>query len=572
MDPSSRQSPPAEPRLPRALERARLLAVVLLLGGVANLGAAWAEGSGRSLLQPLPWPAVESFDPQVRDILEQQRNRLEALAEAPDTPADQLGRAFAEVGQLYLYYGLQEPAGAALGNAHVLLPEDLRWPYLLGTMAQDRGRLEEAREWLERALERRPNDLPSLLRLSTVELGLGYHESAAERARKALALGEPAAAHQALGRALLARGENTAALEHLLRALDLQPEATSLHQQIGLAHRRLRDEERAREHLLQAGPAPVRFGDPLIDSLERFAAGVHAHLTRGNQAFRAGRYREAAEAFRRAVAAAPDNASARLNLGAALSRMGELPAAVEEYRRAAEIDPRLPMVHYNLGTLYGQLGDHVNAAQSFGRALELDPRFRPGLFNLATALGHLGRFEEAAEVYGRLIDLDPQSTVAWISRATALALAGREAAAREVLEDAIEAHPHNLELAQALARLLSAATDVAVRDAPRALRLALAAFLGAQTVERAETVAMALAEAGSFEHAVAWQTASLETMDGEDHAPLLEEGRRRLESYQQGRPVRAPWRESGLLIPPPSGLRIPDPDPLPLPPLGDGGQ
>src|SRR5689334_1042524 len=61
------------------------------------------------------------------------------------------------------------------------------------------------------------------------------------------------------------------------------------------------------------------------------------------------KYKEAADAFRRALQLAPDLALARINLGIALFNMPDLPAAQKELQAASTLMPSAPQPLYVLG-------------------------------------------------------------------------------------------------------------------------------------------------------------------------------------------------------------------------------
>src|SRR6185295_6886524 len=103
----------------------------------------------------------------------------------------------------------------------------------------------------------------------------------------------------------------------------------------GLAYRKLGRLDEARRALARAGsggaPGAVRFPDPLLDDLARRNAGSRRRVSEGTELLRAGRFAEAAEAMRQALAADPGDAGAWANLGVAQSRLGDSVAAEASY-------------------------------------------------------------------------------------------------------------------------------------------------------------------------------------------------------------------------------------------------
>src|SRR6185436_12141548 len=81
--------------------------------------------------------------------------------------------------------------------------------------------------------------------------------------------------------------------------------------------------------------------------------------------------------------------------------------------------------------------------------------------------------------------------------------------ARDALVEGMKSHPDQANFAHALARLLAAAPDDRVRDGRQALKLIDQLVKGQQSIELAETTAMALAEAGRYGEAVGVQRDAL---------------------------------------------------------------
>ena len=78
------------------------------------------------------------------------------MAEAEqDGEQRSLGMSFGELGMAYHAHELPLGAEDSYRNAETLVPDDARWPYLLGTLLQESGRFEESIEAFQRSLEER---------------------------------------------------------------------------------------------------------------------------------------------------------------------------------------------------------------------------------------------------------------------------------------------------------------------------------------------------------------------------------------------------------------------------------
>lgn len=512
----------------------------------------------------------------VQEQLRQGRQELETLAADPDVEPKKLAETYGELGQLYLAYDLGRAAEACLHNASVLAPEEFRWHYLLATRYQQERRLDDALASFEEALARRPRDLPALIRLGQVRLAQDELEEATAAFERALEV-EPSAAAAWAGqaKAAAARGEPEIAVRHFEKALELEPDASALRYPLAIAYRELGRIDKARVELQRRGDVEAAFEDPLIVKLAELAAGSGIHVMAGNRALRQGHVEAAIDRYRRALAANPRSFEAHQALAAVLVVQGDVEGAVEHYSAALEAEPDNPRVLYNLGTLRAQQGQLETAIRHFQTALELAPEYVDARFNLGAALagtgrgqealGHyqrlvelspddpeirlqagnlsarLGHFDEAVEHFGAVILRSPQNLGARFGQTMALLLAERYDEARRRLEEGLMALPDGAELAHLLARFLATCPDDRLRDGERALEIAQSLLRSSGRPDVAETVAMALAEVGRFDEAIALQRQLIQEAERAGANAVLDPLRRRLVLYEGGKPCRAPW-------------------------------
>src|SRR5690606_18426164 len=90
------------------------------------------------------------------------------------------------------------------------------------------------------------------------------------------------------------------------------------------------------------------------------------------------------------VAKAPQNARARVNLGAALNAAGDKAGALDQYEAAARLDTTSPDALNNLATLALDAGRPAEAIPLCRSALQLRPDFALAHNNLGTALVQTG--------------------------------------------------------------------------------------------------------------------------------------------------------------------------------------
>jgi len=231
----------------------------------------------------------------------------------------------------------------------------------------------------------------------------------------------------------------------------------------------------------------------------------------------------------------------RLRFAEALDHLGDAAAAAEQRAAAATLasDPeeKARLLADEAGRRLRR-GEVEAALEQTREALRLDGGNVDARYQLATILGHLGRLDEALSELARVIAVAPLHGPARRAEITALVLEGRWADARERLQNGLEAMPRDRDLAHALARVLAAAPNAAVRDGELALRIATRVHQEAQTAATAETLAMAFAEAGRFAEAGELQRQLVGFAEQSGGARVVPRWRQQLQSYEASRPWR----------------------------------
>lgn len=492
-------------------------------------------------LHPVPLPSLEGLEQEIVDQLEETRQILVDSFGQPGIGRESLGEAYGELARVYHTYDLAQSAEACYLNAALLQPESVRWPHLLGYFYWKTGHLEPARPQLERALEIRPDDTPAMIYLAEIALAESRPDDARGLFEAVLELEpENLVARAQLAELDLGEGSFEEAVEVFEEVLATRPEANRFRYALAMAYRGLGRVEDARAQLALRGEVGLAPTDSLVAGLLELKRGERVYILRGRRAFKAGRYDAAAEAFAKAVAANPESAGARVNLGTALAFLGRKDEAMTEYRAALERDPASGTAHHNLARLLLERGDAQGAFEHFQAALVADPRDVASMTELAALLRRSGRSEEALEHYARAIELAPTAEDAQLRRAGILVDLGRFAEARTALEAAVAQLPQAGRLIHALARLLAGAPEEAVRDGQRAVELARWVWKAQPTVAHAETLAMAFAQVDRCADAAAWQRVALTQLgEGEEMAPrrtALEQGLARYEGATSCRP------------------------------------
>ena len=362
----------------------------------------FAAPAGRRL-QSIPLPAVDDLEPAVAAQIREEGQRVGAAGRRrARVGARDLADAYGALGQVLHVYEFFEPAELSYANAIRLAPGDARWPHLLGYLYQQTGRLNDAVEQFTAARRIQPPDQAATVRLGDVYL---RPEPASRRPPgvRARAGGLPGPGTEGAR----GGGDSRAAVRRrgaaLRRSPPRVPTATSLHYSLAMAHRGLGRSADAQSHLATRGPGAIRVGDPIVDGLQ--AAGAWraraAWCSAGGPTTRAS-LQEAAEAFARAVEAAPASAPARVNLGLARLQLGNTVEAVQEFRAALASIPPTP---WRTPAGAGCCAGSARTSKPFAHlqaAIDQSPDDAAVARQLVGALVRLGRADEAIAALNRM--------------------------------------------------------------------------------------------------------------------------------------------------------------------------
>jgi superkiller protein 3 len=169
------------------------------------------------------------------------------------------------------------------------------------------------------------------------------------------------------------------------------------------------------------------------DAFRKAVAGrkdwAAAHYNLGLALAAAGDARGAGARFREAVALNPAHALAQHNLGQFLLSEGNRKGAIHCFQRAVALEPQFALAHCNLGNARRAVNDVQGAGASFRRALALDPRLRAARAGLGGVLEAEGDRDGAVACYRQAVALDPAWAVGHNLLGAALEARGdREAA------------------------------------------------------------------------------------------------------------------------------------------------
>jgi tetratricopeptide (TPR) repeat protein len=241
-----------------------------------------------------------------------------------------------------------------------------------------------------------PNDALILQTLGHIYTRMGDHQNAVAYYQQAIAVGDSSAqTAMALGDAYLALNDFERAASAYQRALQSDPQNVQAHSNLGYAYARLgRLDEAIQENLqvLQINPNDYisyrnlallyRDSGRLDEAIQQVMLMIEvtpeselgtAYLLLGSLYETAEQPIEATEAYRQAVAVAPNLSQAQAALGNLYLQQGGLEDALQTFQTLAQLTPDDYTVHHQLALIYRQLGRYDEALTEASQALNLAP-------------------------------------------------------------------------------------------------------------------------------------------------------------------------------------------------------
>jgi tetratricopeptide (TPR) repeat protein len=499
---------------------------------------------------------VSGASAAVRDQLTEAFERVSSMKTGGASSGD-LAAAYGDLGVLLLAAGYYDTAETALLHARAGSSQDARWPYYLGHVYRLRSEPERSIGAFQEARALKPGDVTTLVRLAEAQLSAGRSDAANATLGDALRVApQDARVLATLGRAALSRRDYASAIRHFEDALRVEPQATALHYQLSLAYRGAGDTTRADAELLLRGTTEPAARDPLME-LAAALDSASMYDTRSRTALTRGDWATAISEARRGLELRGTNPTVRAalhhRLGTALAQTGDSAGAEREFKASIAASPDMARAHYSLGVLRLSSGQTEAALRELSLALEADPTYLAARVTRADVLRRAGRAGESLAEYDRALELEPKLPAAQFGAAVALASLGRHPEARDRLTEAIVDHPGDRALTVALARLLAASSNTAVRDPGRALTLVEPVVRTGATWDAVETMTRAFAELGRFEEAAALQGEAVTRARDTGEPALASAMAETQRLYQQRRVPRWLWRAEPVYEPTPVG-------------------
>ena len=313
--------------------------------------------------------------------------------------------------------------------------------HLLGVLRYQQGRLDEARELIERAIAAAPDAGSYWSNLGNVLRRGGQLDEAVAAYRQALEL-EPGHADAAnnLARAYAESGRAELALEMLERLVERDPEHPQALNNLGMLQKAAGRVDEALASFVRALELDDEYGD--------------AWCNLGDALTTLGRVEEAAAALTRAVEARPTDARIRSNLAAVLAQLGDLTGATGQLVAAKTLAPGDANLALRLGGVYQSRGRLDDAQVEYRMALELAPGDADAWNNLGTIHRLRGEVDQALECFDHALRVRTGFAEAYFNRGSLLADSRLFIGAEESLRRAVELKPDLIPARERLFRVL----------------------------------------------------------------------------------------------------------------------
>ncbi len=387
----------------------------------------------------LEQPAPPAFAQMEREAAQAIYNAIIAVCNTPN-----LAETWGRLGMVYHSHELLPQADAAYKRARGLDPNDYRWAYYSAYTAFERDDKQAAIDGFNKTLELNASYTPCYL-----NLGKLYYDkddyAAAEAAYAEYAHRRPAdpLGYVGLGEVASKRGQFPEAIKHMTEALKYPPEDSRAYYVLGIAHRELGDEEKARAFLQRSRETPlhVQIDDPLWSQKNALSTTVAAGQQELVKAMVSGELDRAIEIGERLAARAPDSYGVLANLAEAYRRARRLDDAANTAQKAIQLEPDSAHGYMLLGQieLDRQAWDQAKSALDRSVGLDADNAFAWLL--RAKVYTQRQAFDEAVRSASRATDIDPENPVGWQMRAMLSDLIGDRAATIAALERYLELKP-----------------------------------------------------------------------------------------------------------------------------------
>jgi len=447
---------------------------------------------------------ISPLKPTEQKAIEQARAKVDALLLPVKADKKQLAAEYGKLGNQYLTHNLFTSADACYNNTIKLAPGHFPWAYYSAYLALEDGNMQAALPRFKLASELDPEYLPARYRLAQVYLELNRLDEAYTLFNQLLNDAEfKAAAHNGLGQVFLMKQEYTSAAEHFTQALELVPEANSIHYPLALSLRATGNKQLAKQHLQQFGKRELVIKDPLVDALEALKDPASRHFVAAMSAVLKKEYANAITEFEDGLEYEPENAAARTSYARVLYLNNDKEKSREQLNQVIAQKPDKTLALFLLALLNDESNKNREAAELYRRVIKLNPVHEGAHFFLGNYYLHIKDYSNASKHYTTVTLYNEKNILAHVFNLVAMMGSGDSDKELIALTQQITDRVPNMFAIKRIQILLFALSNEAgVRNGQLAKNMAEQMYKLAQYPVNLELLALATASAGDFDLAV----------------------------------------------------------------------
>jgi tetratricopeptide (TPR) repeat protein len=459
--------------------------------------------SAWTLAADLPVPAASELPANAREAV---AHLQEALKDVSLTEADR-GEKLGQLGMLYQASEQLSAAAAYYREAFAHAPDDARWYYLYGVAQTALGELDSAYAALRISFDKKPDYLPTLMRLAQLSMARG---DTAEAERIATTLvkekGFEAAAEEILGQLALQQGKTEESIRYFQDAIKRQPFANRLYYALAQALKKAGQADKAREALERRGEVAPVYPDPLMQYVRALVPTPERQLEQGIALAKNGDADGARSALKKGLELDPSHTGLLVALAQVEMEQGNMQAAKELLIRALKVDSKFLPAVVKMAEWHDAQGQLGKARSWYAKAIQMQPDNADVLAAWAALEMRQGDLAVAGQRFAEVARLRPTAVSARFLAALAWLGAGQCKPALGQLEEVRKLSPSDGRSALALALAwVTCDTD----SVDKALALAQQVYDAAPGLESARVMAWLEAKRGQFGDAVDFQTQAM---------------------------------------------------------------
>ncbi len=302
---------------------------------------------------------------------------------------------------LYAQQGRNEDATALAEKLARLNPGDIPAQRTYLWMLEENKDDEVAAPLGRKLLALAPHDIDILYMTGILERRAGDYAAASKHLQEAVALNPRRNdTRYNLGVVLAQLGDAAAARAQFEEAIALGAAGPEIRFELAKVLRTLGETEEAQQQLKVYQQKQKEKSDHELATLKS---------TEAAQAVKAGDNRKAADLYREACAAQPDNAVFAYRLALVLQQLDDSAGARAAEEQAIKANPNFAPARYHLGYLESEAGNLAAAEEQFQLAVKAAPGNVQAWVSLAFVLRKESRFAEAQDALSAALRLDPDN-------------------------------------------------------------------------------------------------------------------------------------------------------------------